>query len=191
MKVRQYTAARVLDRAAAYVDRGWTQRAKARNADGDSWSPHSPDATCWCALGAVQAALGDLVDERTRDPRKRHLIFDCALDTLCTETGSDTVSVWNDDPAQTAQDVAGALRRAALRVRTRALFNRVFPAPVMIDIAGAPYCHACIETLPEDQVYLSILPEDDDAWWCANCGCELTAAAERMANDEPDRGGAL
>ena len=178
MRTRYHnTAARVLDRAADYVDQGWTQGANARNADGDSWAPDSPDATCWCAMGGIKAALADLVNSKTPDQHKWCTVFDAALRGVHAETGIGSVSVWNDTDGQTAGGVAGGLRRSALRLRTRALFGRVFPERVLHDDGGAPYCRSCVETLP-GQCYTEHVPGDGDAWWCINCGCALTDAAD-------------
>ena len=49
-------AQRLLECAAEYVGRGWTQCTDAVAADGAKVPPHSKRATCWCALGAIRAA---------------------------------------------------------------------------------------------------------------------------------------
>ena len=49
------------------------------------------------------------------------------------------------------------------------------PAPVLADANGARYCHSCVQ-----EVKLGLHDEHPDAsdeWWCAQCGCGLTAAA--------------
>ena len=55
-KEKDLMAARLLDRAAAYVDEGWTQRTDAVNDRGAPVPPFSKRAECWCALGAIRAA---------------------------------------------------------------------------------------------------------------------------------------
>ena len=55
-KEKDLMAARLLDRAAGYVDEGWTQCTDAVAADGAKVPPYSKRATCWCALGAIRAA---------------------------------------------------------------------------------------------------------------------------------------
>lgn len=48
----------VYPQARAFLFRGWTRGALARNAAGAPVSPHDPSAVCWCVLGALDAALG-------------------------------------------------------------------------------------------------------------------------------------
>jgi hypothetical protein len=47
--------AELLERAMRLIEKpeAWTRREYARNATGAVVGPGSPDATCWCALGAV------------------------------------------------------------------------------------------------------------------------------------------
>ena len=56
-KEKDLMAARLLDRAAGYVDEGWTQCCDAVDANGSGVPPFAKRAECWCALGAVRAAL--------------------------------------------------------------------------------------------------------------------------------------
>ena len=47
------------EKAAQYVERGWTQYAAARTSSGESVAPYHSRAVSWCAVGAVQLAFGD------------------------------------------------------------------------------------------------------------------------------------
>lgn len=46
----------LLSMARAKIATGWTQTVCARNADGKPVNPKSPEAVCWCAVGALVAA---------------------------------------------------------------------------------------------------------------------------------------
>jgi len=60
-KSRVLPIADVLRAAASRVRRGWTQGVTARDADGTACAASSPYATCWSALGAINAAaLGSI-----------------------------------------------------------------------------------------------------------------------------------
>lgn len=37
----------------------WTQGTSARDSLGHAVDPRSPDATCWCAMGAIEKATGE------------------------------------------------------------------------------------------------------------------------------------
>lgn len=51
--------AEILKKAKALlVEKGWTKECYARGADGEYRLPTSPEATCFCVFGAVQAADG-------------------------------------------------------------------------------------------------------------------------------------
>lgn len=92
------TAKDLLLEAANLVDRGWTQHAYARGKDRYPIDPQSPDAVCWCALGAMRSAGPPEGDT-----------FRLAVELLRRHVGV-TVNIWNDGPDQTATAVAAKLR---------------------------------------------------------------------------------
>jgi hypothetical protein len=49
-------ATRLLIRARGFLERGWCQGVAARDKAGNDVEPTSPDATFWCAFGALIAA---------------------------------------------------------------------------------------------------------------------------------------
>ena len=53
------TVVEILKEARELVAKGWTRGCSARDAKGDFVRPESPDATCWCAYGAVARATDD------------------------------------------------------------------------------------------------------------------------------------
>ena len=53
---------RILLRAAELVATGWTRRTAARGADGQKLRSTSPQAAAWCAVGAMDRALYELVN---------------------------------------------------------------------------------------------------------------------------------
>lgn len=55
-----------LRKARGLLEKGWTKGAYARNAEGQKTAWLSPEATCWCARGALLAAAevnGDFYSE--------------------------------------------------------------------------------------------------------------------------------
>lgn len=83
----------------------WTQGRAARDASLQSVAPESPDAVCWCALGAVQAispGSGEATRLRTR-----------AYWLLGGVIGSRALVNWNDAPERTHAEVIQAFEKAA------------------------------------------------------------------------------
>lgn len=134
-------AARVLDCAAVYVDRGWAQCTDAVSSRGVKVPAHSRRATCWCMLGAIRAAmvrlgLWRLVDQAAFtcpvaksngpfcDSVYERALWATARAILGREpkTHAHTptiVTQWNDTTALSGQSVARKLRDAAGLVRLR------------------------------------------------------------------------
>lgn len=50
----------VLTKAKEYLDRGWSTGCFAKDSKGNSTDPCGSDAICWCAVGAIDRAIGDL-----------------------------------------------------------------------------------------------------------------------------------
>lgn len=98
------TIADILERAAARVERGWTQDAFARDTNGLECSVFSEHAIAWCLAGAVDA-----------ETSMRAAVF---LEAIGAAIGMDAVT-WNDAPGRTQAEVVTALREAARLARER------------------------------------------------------------------------
>ena len=92
----------ILNAAADLIERtGWTQMYIACDKDGDSCDPCSPAAVCFCLLGALDAQCSD----------KEH--WYSAHKLLLRRIIGPSVSLWNDDPDRTKEEVIAALRGAS------------------------------------------------------------------------------
>ena len=133
-------AARLLDCAADYVERGWTQCCDAVDANGSGVPVWSKRAECWCALGAIRAAnirigLVTLWQDALGNLHQRELtpfaasVYSRALCAALQAMVGDTpqhpamlpsaVTRWNDTEAMSGATVAGKLREGAAIIRTR------------------------------------------------------------------------
>lgn len=134
-------AALLLDSAARFVDRGWTQTYDAVNRHGVSVPPHSPQAVCWCMRGAllrgcVAIGIVELIDtgrpffdavdvDRERTTSIRGRAFRAAAVAALGHEPSQLASLpaiitnWNDTTALSGETVARRLRAAAATVRRR------------------------------------------------------------------------
>lgn len=90
----------ILTKAAEIVRKGWTQHEYARDAEGRPVDPHASEATCWCVLGAIQAAAGSWSERQ-------------AAIGLVQRTVRENPWVWNDDEGCTQSEVVEALLKAA------------------------------------------------------------------------------
>lgn len=102
-------AARVLERAAALVETGWTQDAYAVTMEGEEVNVCSPRACAWCATGAIHAASAG----RMNFSAAYALILDVSRRLKAT-TGV-ALAAWNDHPDREPEEVALFLRAQALR----------------------------------------------------------------------------
>jgi hypothetical protein len=107
------TAARaILRRAQEKIAAGWTQGVLARDASGAETDAEKPEATCWCAIGAIAAARHELhpgVIDRTAEYRAGEIL----LASLNGGGDPDSMlSIWNDRPGRTQVDVLKAFERA-------------------------------------------------------------------------------
>jgi hypothetical protein len=114
----------VLERAAEYVERGWTQHAFARTADGGEVGSGHPDAVAWCAGAAIGRAATDLGlphEEVMAAVRALRDHLDLPFDTWETPEGRveeafGAVARWNDTArALRADRVIAELRAAAAK----------------------------------------------------------------------------
>ena len=93
---------RMIAEARQRVLAGWCQGAVARDANGRTVLPSSPDARRWSMLGALLASrdgqpVSDLVG---------------AVSLLHRSTGESALEIWNDRPGRTHKDVVAAFERA-------------------------------------------------------------------------------
>ena len=133
-------AAALLECAAGFVEQGWCKEANARTATRAPTSPESPNATCWCAAGAIHAAshvqgchthqygVSDPTLTGAEKQRNGRIINRArqALYWYITEeegwapaTGA-TIVGWNDVWAANGAQVARGMRGAAARLRQEA-----------------------------------------------------------------------
>ena len=108
----------VLLRAAEHIDAGWTQSGwYAVDGNGLSTVSEDRDAVAWCAVGAIEKAVGELcgsIDDMSDAMRDAKRLLERRVSDM---TGVDRTKVvlvsWNDDEATTADEVAGTMREAA------------------------------------------------------------------------------
>ena len=127
-------AARLLDCAASTVERGWTQRANARDGVGEPVQPHDLNARCWCAHGAINRAAFmtgvTIIDECGQvlfATKESGIILDRARLAVRLTIERPAASMlamsglslakWNDKPERTAGAVAAKLRAGAGKLR--------------------------------------------------------------------------
>ena len=91
------TAKILRDAASLIEEKGWTQNAFARDAEGNLVPSWSGAATCYCASGALRA-VAPLADQRA-DARR------VLRDQFATPGGDRSIPNWNDHPDQTAENV--------------------------------------------------------------------------------------
>jgi hypothetical protein len=87
-----------LREARALIERGWTQGHFARDEDGYPEHEGSPDAVCWCAMGAMSAA----------DPNDKYGLYGA----LSHAIGDEMVGMWNDRIGRTKAEVLAAFDKA-------------------------------------------------------------------------------
>ena len=91
----------VLTQARALIEKGWTQDALARDAEGQDVYPKNSDACQWCATGAIWAVVGisqayldafDMIDNLVRDNYEDIGYFNDAPDT----TQADVIKLFDE-----------------------------------------------------------------------------------------------
>lgn len=107
---RPETVADVLSAAADLIapEGAWTQRVLARHRNGNPIGPHTPNAACWCSIGALDRSSGSYCD------------YVSALRALQKAVGKEDVAAWNDHPERTQAQVVAAFRKAAELARAEA-----------------------------------------------------------------------
>lgn len=87
----------------------WTQNAYARDSDGTPIVSNSPDAVCWCLTGAIYRVITPGSYLGNPD----YLAATDALsDALPAHVTSEDLTVWNDTPRRTHQQILNLLDRA-------------------------------------------------------------------------------
>lgn len=97
--LKNAAALRVLRRARPLIAAGWTQYAFAKDDVGATVNSSSPNAVCWCSLGAINASI-----EMTGE-------YDAAKNVLSRVAG-ENIGVWNDAPGRTQAEVLALFDRA-------------------------------------------------------------------------------
>jgi hypothetical protein len=94
---------------AAVLAQGWTQGALARDAVGQEVEPDSPDAVCWCLIGAMQRGAGPTYPNYAalRDTLRQDLGIRREFEALGEEV---TLTRWNDTPGRTQAEVVALVR---------------------------------------------------------------------------------
>ncbi len=104
---------RVLLGAMAALQKGWTRKRYAVDANGGDVNPTSADACAFCAEGALMVGR-DLLAEGFDSPKAR-LSIRAAREMLVAQIGGLGVAHWNDStPGLTQADVIAAFKAAAL-----------------------------------------------------------------------------
>lgn len=97
---------KILQKARKLIAKGWTQGAFARNDRGWSVGNNSPDAQCFCAVGAIRTAAGWDGNAPMGEYRE-------ALSAVRAATGSRLpIPSWNDNAKRTKEDVLAAFDKA-------------------------------------------------------------------------------
>jgi hypothetical protein len=84
----------------------WTQNSFARNAAGLPCYLLHTEATCFCFLGGMKRIYGDEYWRREGVPKK--------LDALKDDVGLCTLTLWNDNPETTAEQVRAMAEKHGL-----------------------------------------------------------------------------
>ena len=89
------TPTEILIAAREKIEHGWTQKTYARSVDGDGVVYNSPEAVCWCSIGAICAI------------ENRSSAADWAINILAevVETSPSRLTEWNDAPDRTQDEV--------------------------------------------------------------------------------------
>jgi len=98
----------LFERARALVAAGWTQKAVARNAQRAEVSTGDAGAACFCAFGALLAALKEARVPYHGPPREA--LYAAAM--LGSPERYASIEAWNDAPGRTIEDVLAAFDRA-------------------------------------------------------------------------------
>lgn len=87
-------------------DSKWTQRANARAADTTKRPPRSPEAMCWCLVGAFLKCYAPGTPEYC----DANLRLSLALQVI--DRKAPSVADWNDKPERTFKEVQALIKKA-------------------------------------------------------------------------------
>jgi hypothetical protein len=107
-------ATRLPQHARQLIERGWTQYADARRADGSIVHPCDGGAVSWSLLGALVVAVEGVAVSEGEHAAIGELARTCVL--LAEIVDSDSLEEWNDAGERTREDVLAALEQAATEV---------------------------------------------------------------------------
>jgi hypothetical protein len=106
-------AEKFLDRVGELVEQGWCQHVLARNADGESVSPHSVTRVEVCLNGAIEVAYREL-----NLPGVSAFVGVRAIQWASGHAG---IAKWNDEAWRTVEDCVGMLQTAKRGLRSGAI----------------------------------------------------------------------
>jgi hypothetical protein len=92
------------------IERGWTQHADARAADGSVVHPCDGRAVSWSLLGALVAAVEHIAADEGEHTAIGQLARTCML--LADIVDTDSLEEWNDARERARDDVVAALDHA-------------------------------------------------------------------------------
>ncbi len=97
------------------IQRGWTIRAFARDANFQPVGLESPNTVCWCAVGALYQKIKNPYSEQLKEALS-------ILDSVIREQNS-TLSIlhWNDQPGRTKEQVIAVYRAAIEKAEQKEL----------------------------------------------------------------------
>lgn len=108
-------AREVISSAIVLIERGWSQKAVARRADGTPCGPADTDAAAWCLTGALYRRVDYRVFPADACNAERLIRSVIGLRSGVDEHGKpihEGTTQWNDDPKRTVVDVLAALHSA-------------------------------------------------------------------------------
>ena len=139
---RTEKAIKLLRAAAGYVRKGWTREANARKTSGWVCDPESVVARCWCAQGAMMAAMTNIglrhpyMDiTRTYSEAEADQIIETRVDVLhaaknamhaaadiplALEGHKSGIPLWNDEIVEDGEEVAVTMVAAAEKLEAAA-----------------------------------------------------------------------
>jgi hypothetical protein len=103
----------ILENGRALVAQGWTQRASARDRDGNAVHPWSPDARAWSVLGAIICG-----DESHQGRAPVGQLAETVMEVAAV-IGTASLNHWNDDPGRTQDDALAAFDAATASAARR------------------------------------------------------------------------
>ena len=112
------TTIEFLRKAREFIERGWTQGSSARDINGKGCVSFSPEATEWCAVGALNAVNAVVHDENFTFVRRAEHALDEAILAMFplradpSPARVTTILRYNDEPAREKRDILAVYDRA-------------------------------------------------------------------------------